>query len=166
MRYTLFFLLIFILGCSSIQTTTTVNKDNPTDITFTTNKLKGKVVKGKEIDIFYKDQYVSSMSLTNYKILIDKADSKTKEQIAEEKGKVQIVLKDSPWDLGIGKSYKTSAQIIWTDENGKILKEIRMNIQITRETNNDFRIISLVVWGSLATALSIVFAILLILALI
>jgi len=95
------------------------------------------VEKGKEIDIYYKNQYIESMSLKEFETQVKMAENYYKEILAEKNKKIKIVLEKSPWEIINDDTFETKAEIQWYDENNKIIKTVIISINIRKDNQTN-----------------------------
>jgi len=95
------------------------------------------VEKGKEIDIYYKNQYIESISLKEFETQVKMAENYYKEILAEKNKKIKIVLEKSPWEIINDDTFETKAEIQWYDENNKIIKTVIISINIRKDNQTN-----------------------------
>lgn len=128
------------LGCASLKPVV-LNKTFNIESSSSKNikdTSKGKVKKGEELDLYYKNEYVGSMKWSDYELIQESAKEHLKELTAEQKKRVKVQLTDSPWRIEIDQKYVTDAYIIWINEDGSELKKIKLQISLERKDNNTF----------------------------
>lgn len=86
---------------------------------------------GKDfVSITYKGEELNRMSKAQFEALIKSAEFYDKMIDAEKNKKVSCVLKDDPWSIKVGTTFKSSMDIIWWNQDGTILKKVTVDIQL------------------------------------
>lgn len=125
------------LGCASLKPVT-ITKSFSIEQSSNKASKDGKLQKGAELDLYYKNEYVGSMKWSDYELIQEAAKEHLKELTAEQKKRVKVVLSDSPWKIEIGQKYTTDAFLIWSDEEGKEFKKVKLKITLERKDNETF----------------------------
>lgn len=99
------------------------------------------IQKGKEIDIYYKDKYIDSMSLKDFENQIKMAENYYQQILAEKNKKIKIILEKNPWEIINNDIFVTDANIIWYNEKDEIIKDIKISISIRKDNETNELII-------------------------
>ena len=99
--------------------------------------------KNKPIDIYSKGKYVDSITIETWEAAWQMLDNYTKLKAIEDTlikenkkvGKIEVDLQDSLWNIVDNQKFTTVATVKWIDGNGKILKSLKIKIEINKVTD-------------------------------
>lgn len=89
-----------------------------------------------DVSFNYKGQEIGRMSKAQLEAMINASEFYQKMTAIEKKGKVYAILKDNPWDIKVGSTFKSSMDIVWEDSDGTILKRITVDVQLMVDKKN------------------------------
>ena len=89
-----------------------------------------------DVNFFYKGKEVGRISKDKFDAVIKSADFYDKLTKAEVAGKVTVILKDSPFTIKAGETFKSTMDITWTDTDGTVLKKITVDFILQTDKGN------------------------------
>jgi hypothetical protein len=89
-----------------------------------------KAIGKDDISVIYQGKEVGRFSKEQFTTLIKSSDFYEKMTIAEKNNKVNVILKDNPWKVKLGDTFKSSMDIIWIAEDGTTLKTMTVDISL------------------------------------
>lgn len=93
-------------------------------------------------ELFHDGEKVGKISIEGFEEMRKAAGIKKEEWEAEKEGRVEVSLKDDPWEVTIGEKFVTEVTIVWKNKDGKEIKTIVLEQEFTikKETMSSFRI--------------------------